>query len=457
MLKNSVREADAAHLVHPSTDMRRHEEVGPRIITRGSGVHVYDGEGREYIDGLGGLWSVAVGYSEQRLVDAAVRQMGTLPFYHLFMHKTTEPSALLAEKLASMAPGDLNHVFFTNSGSEANDTAIKIAWYYNNALGRERKKKFISRIGAYHGVTIGAGSLTGLQVNQKGFDLPLDFVRHVSSPHFYRFGQPGESEDDFAARLAAELEEVILAEGPENVAAFIGEPLMGSGGVIVPPRGYWPRIQAICRKHDVLVIADEVITGFGRLGTMFGCAEFDIEPDMMICSKQLTSSYQPLGAVMFSDRIYEAVADYSARLGVFAHGFTASGHPVATAVALENLAIIEERGLVDNARAVGAHMRAGLERFLDHPLVGEVRGLGLIAAVELVVDKATRRPFEPLGKVGRQVFEKAHSHGLITRAVGDSIAFCPPLIITEAEVDEMLRRFGATLDDVHGWVTAGMP
>jgi len=457
MLTNSLHSKDIAHQIHPATNMRRHERVGPIVIDRGSGIYVYDDEGREYIEGLAGLWSVGVGFGEKRLVDAAARQMSKLPYYHIFTHKTHEPSTLLAEKLVSLAPEGLQHVFFTNSGGEANDSAIKFVWYYNNALGRPEKKKFISRQNAYHGITIAAGSLTGLQVNQRGFDLPLPFARHVSAPHYYRNGLPGESEADFVERLATELETMILDEGPDTVAAFIGEPLMGAGGVIVPPQGYWKRIQEVCRKYEVLVIADEVINGFGRLGTMFGCDTFGIKPDILVCSKQITSSYQPLAAVLLSDTIYQAMADQSDRLGTFGHGYTTGAHPVATAVALENLAIIEERGLVANAAEVGAHMRAGLARFADHPLVGEVRGRGLIAAVELVADKATKARFDPVGKVGMKVFNRAHDHGLIIRAIGDSIAFCPPMIITTAQVDEMLKRFAATLEDVASWVAAGLP
>jgi 4-aminobutyrate--pyruvate transaminase len=457
MLTNSLQSKDIAHQIHPATNLRRHERVGPIVIDRGSGIYVYDDEGREYIEGLAGLWSVAVGFGEKRLVEAATRQMSKLPYYHIFTHKTNETSTLLAEKLVSLAPAGLKHVFFTNSGGEANDTVVKFVWYYNNALGRPEKKKFIARQGGYHGITLAAGSLTGLQVNQKGFDLPLPFVRHASSPHHYRNALPGESEEAFAERLAAELEKMILDEGPETVAAFIGEPLMGAGGVIVPPNTYWDRVQEVCRKYDVLIVADEVINGFGRLGTMFGCDSFGIKPDILVCSKQITSSYLPLAAVLISDAIYQAMADQSDRLGTFGHGYTTSAHPVTTAVALENLAIIEERGLVNNAREVGVHMRAGLARFADHRLVGEVRGKGLIAAVELVADKSTKARFEPVGKVGMRFFERAHDHGLIARAMGDSIALCPPMIITSAQVDEMLRRFAATLEDVRAWVAAGMP
>jgi 4-aminobutyrate--pyruvate transaminase len=456
-LPNSLHARDVAYVLHPYTNARRHERLGPMVIDHGKGVFVYDDQGREYIEAMAGLWSVAVGFGEPRLVEAAAKQMSKLPFYHTFSHKSHEPSIDLAEKLVKMAPEGLDHVFFTNSGSEANDTVVKIVWYYNNAIGRPEKKKFIARNGGYHGITIASGSLTGLQVNQRGFDLPLDFVRHVTCPHHYRFAEPGESEEAFADRLAAELEATILAEGPETVAAFIGEPVMGAGGVLVPPATYWEKVQAVCRKYDVLVVADEVINGIGRVGTLFACETYGIKPDILVLSKQITSSYQPLAAVLFSDAIYQGVADQSERLGTFGHGFTTSGHPVATAVAMENLAIIEERGLVENVAVVGPRLQKALRKFADHPLVGEVRGVGLIAAVELVADKKTKAKFDPLGKVALYLFERAQEHGVILRAIQDHIAFCPPLIVTPEQIDQIVERFGAALEETEAWVAAGMP
>jgi len=457
ILPNSVQARDIAYHLHPYTNARRHEQTGPIVIDRGSGIYVYDDQGREYIEAMAGLWSVAVGFGEKRLVEAATRQMDRLPYYHVFSHKSHEPAVDLAERLIKMSPKGLDRVFFTNSGSEANDSVVKFVWYYNNSVGRPKKKKFIGRIGGYHGITIASGSLTGLPVNQRGFDLPLTQMKHVSCPHYYRFAREGESEDAFSDRLAEELEATILTEGAETVAAFIGEPVMGAGGVIVPPRGYWQKIQAVCRAHDVLVVADEVITGFGRLGTMFACNHYGISPDILVVSKQITSSYQPLAAVLVSDKLYQGIADESDRLGTFGHGFTGSAHPVATAVALENLDIIEECGLVANAAKVGAHMQEALRAFALHPLVGEVRGLGLIAAVELVADKVTKARFDPPGKVGAYVFAKGHEHGLIIRAIQDQIAFCPPLIITEAQVDDMVARFARTLENTSLWVAAGTP
>jgi 4-aminobutyrate--pyruvate transaminase len=373
--------------------------------------------------------------------------MAKLPYYHTFSHKTNEPSVELAERLVKMTPARLRRAFFTNSGSEANDSVIKMVWYYNNARGLRQKKKFISRFNAYHGITIASGSLTGLPTNHRDFDLPFVPVRHVTCPHHYRYAEQGETEEAFADRLASELEAVILEEGPETVAAFIGEPLMGAGGVIPPPATYWEKIQAVCRQYDVLIVADEVINGFGRLGTMFACDYYGIDPDIMVLSKQITSSYQPLAAVMISHELYEGIADNTGRIGTFGHGFTASGHPVPAAVALENLKIIEEKNLVENARRVGEVMQDELRALADHSLIGEVRGVGLIAGVELVADKVTKAKFNPVGKVGAQVFSRAHENGLIIRAIGDTIAFCPPLIITEDQVREMVGRFKVTLDE----------
>ena len=450
-LPNSASARDVSFLLHPYTDARRHEATGPIVISRGEGIYVFDDAGHRYLEAMSGLWSVAVGFGEKRLVEAATKQLGTLPFYHTFSHKSNAPAVNLAERLVAVSPDRLRHAFFTNSGSEANDTVVKMVWYYNNALRRPRKKKFIARRKGYHGVTVASASLTGLPVNHLDFDLPAIPVHHLTCPHFYRFGLPDETEDAFSDRLAAELESLIEVEGAETIAAFIGEPLMGAGGVIPPPAGYWAKIQAICRRHDILIVADEVINAFGRLGTMFGCEHFEIDPDILVVSKQLTSSYLPLAAVLISDDIYAGIADNSSRLKTFGHGYTTTGHPVACAVALENLAIIQERGLVANAKAMGALMHRELDRFRDHPLVGEVRGVGLIAGVELVADKATKAPFDPLGQIGGEFFRRAHRHGLIIRAIGDTIAFCPPLIISEPEVLDMVQRFAATLDDVTHW------
>jgi len=441
---NSLAARDIAYYFHPATNARKHEQVGPMMIERGQGVRVWDDQGKEYIEGLAGLWSVAVGFGEERLVKAAAEQMAKLPFYHSFSHKSHPSATKLAERLVKLAPG-MSKAHFTSSGAEANDLVIKMVWYYNNALGRPQKKKFIARQKGYHGVTLGAGSLTGMPNFHREFDLPLPFVRHLTCPNLWRFGLPGESEEAFATRLAEELEAMILAEGPDTVAAFIGEPVMGAGGVMPPPHTYWEKMQAVCRKYDVLVVADEVITGFGRTGNWFGCQTYNFEPDFMVVSKALTSSYFPLTAVLFTDKIYQTLADNSAKIGVFAHGFTASGHPVGTAIALENLDIIEEKDLVGAVRRLAPQFQERLRGFLWHPLVGEARGVGLIGALEMVADKATKAPFDPPGSCGARLIELCHEEGLIIRAIGDVMAFCPPLIISPADIDEMFDRFGRAL------------
>lgn len=447
-LSNSLAALDAAHQLHPFTDARALEQNGPLIIERGDGIHVYDSNGKKYIEGMSGLWSVAVGFSEPRLIEAAREQMELLPYYHTFSAKSHEPAIRLSEKLTDMAPEGLTHVSWCSSGSEGNDTVVKLVWYYNNALGRRDKKKFLARNNAYHGITMASGSLTGIKADHDDFDLPILPVVRLTCPHFYREGRPGETEADFTARLLAELEEAIAREGADTIAAFIGEPVMGAGGVIVPPAGYWPGVEAICRKNDILIVADEVINGFGRLGTPFGAEKMGFTPDIMTVSKQITSSYMPLAGVVFSNAIYQAVADNSHRLGTFGHGYTASGHPVATAVALENLKIIEERDLIGNAARLEARFQGGLRALADHPLVGEARGVGLMGAVEIVADKATKAAYPKEAGFAAIATRVSHEEGLILRVIGNSLALCPPLIVTEADVDEILRLLGVILDRI---------
>jgi 4-aminobutyrate--pyruvate transaminase len=442
--------SDIAHSMHPYTNMRLHEEKGPMIMAEGNGARVTDSEGKEYIEGLAGLWSVAVGFSETRLADAAYAQLKRLPYYHSFAHKAHEPSIRLAEKLVEMTPEGLNRVFFTNSGSEANDTVVKMAWFLNNGLGRPEKKKFLSRTKAYHGITIASGSLTGLAGNQKDFDLPAIPVTHLSCPHFWRYGEEGETEAQFTARLLKELEDTIIAEGPETIAAFIGEPVMGAGGVMTPPEGYWPGVAEICHKYDILIVSDEVINGFGRTGARFGCEKYGFTPDILVTSKQLTSSYMPLAAIVVNDKVYNAIADNTAKLGNFGHGFTGTGHPVACAVGLENLNIIEERDLMGNAKRLEPLFQDGLRAFADHPLIGEIRGVGLIAGLEMA-DKKTKQPFGKPGTVAAKVVALAAEEGLICRNVYDTVALCPPLIVTEDDVREIHTRLGRALDRALEW------
>jgi len=453
MTANSSAARDMAFALHGYTDLRMHERNGPMIISRGKGVRVWDEHGRDYIESMAGLWCASLGFDEPRLVDAAIKQMRTLPFYHSFTAKSHEPLIELSEMLIERAPlssdgARMSKVFFANSGSEANDSVIKIVWYLNNALGRPAKKKIISRIKGYHGVTVASASLTGLPNNHRSFDLPIARILHTATPHHYHGAHEGESEEAFAERLAAELEALILREGPETVAAFIAEPVMGAGGVIVPPRTYFARVQEVLKRHDVLMIADEVICGFGRTGSYWGCETFDIAPDILTCAKALSSAYLPISAVLVNDRVFQGLADESHSIGTFGHGFTYSGHPVAAAVAIEALKIYDERRVVANAAVVGSHLQTELRRrFTDHPLVGEVRGVGLMAACELVEDKAARRNFAPTAKVGARLVKLAEAEGLICRTLpSDTIAFSPPLIITEAEIDETLERFGNALN-----------
>jgi 4-aminobutyrate--pyruvate transaminase len=379
--------------------------------------------------------------------------MCELPFYHSFAGKVPAIATELAERLIGIAPAGMGKVLFANSGSEANDTAIKLAWYVNNALGRPQKKKIISRQRAYHGVTIATASLTGLAFAHEDFDLPIARILHTDCPHYYRGAQPGENEEAFAARLAGSLEGLILREGPDTVAAFFAEPVMGAGGVIVPPATYFDRIQPILKKYDILFVVDEVICGFGRTGNMFGAQTFDLQPDIMTLAKALSAGYQPISANLVTNKLYETLVAQSDKLGIFGHGYTYSGHPVPAAVALETLKIYEERDIVAQVRRVGPRMQAGIRGYADHPLIGEARGIGLIGAVEVVRDKAAKQSFDPKAGVAAYLVRRAQHHGAILRNMpGDIVAFSPPLIISEAEIDEMLSCFGRALDDTWAMV-----
>ena len=447
---NSAAARDVAHVLHPYTDLVAHQQAGPLVISRGEGVRVWDDSGKEYIESVAGLWCASLGFSNERLAKAAYDQMMKLPFYHSFTAKSHEPLIDLSEMLIQRAPVPMSKVFFANSGSEANDTAIKMVWYYNNALGRHAKKKMIGRIKGYHGITIAAGSLTGLPANHRSFDIPLPGFLHTMTPHFYHAGLENETEEQFATRCADELDRLITAEGPDTVAAMIAEPIMGAGGVIVPPKGYFRKIKAVLDKHDVLLIADEVICGFGRTGNYWGTETMGMQPDIITCAKALSSSYLPISAVMVNEKVFQGLAKQSHEIGTFGHGYTYSGHPVPAAVAIETLKIYDELDIVAHVRTVGAHFQRALrDRFQDHELVGEVRGTGLIAAIELVADKAARRNFPAAMKIGGRMTKLCEAHGVISRSVmDDGIVFSPPLIITEAEIDEMLARMGRALDDL---------
>ena len=445
---NSAAARDIASVLHPYTDLKTHLTAGPVVISRGKGVRVWDDAGKDYIESVAGLWCASLGFDNERLVQAAVAQMRKLPFYHAFTAKSHEPMIDLAEMLLERAPLPMSKVFFANSGSEANDSAIKMVWYLNNALGRPTKKKMIGRVKGYHGITIGSASLTGLPANHRSFDLPLPGFVHTITPHFYHGALPGETEDAFATRCADELEKLILAEGPDTVAAMWAEPIMGAGGVIVPPRGYFPKIQAVLRKYDVLLVVDEVICGFWRTGNYWGSQTLDIQPDILVCAKALSAAYLPISAVMVNQRVFDALADESNVIGTFGHGFTYSGHPVPAAVAIETLKIYDETDMGGHVGRVGPYLQAALRhRFADHELVGEVRGTGLIAAMELVADKHNRTNFDPRMKIGPRLTKIMEENGVIGRAsMNDTLCFSPPLIISEAEIDEMLDRVAKALD-----------
>ncbi len=446
MNSNSLHARDIASLVHQQTDLDRHSQEGSILIDHGEGCRVWDTEGREYIEAMAGLWCASLGFSERRLADAAHRQMLKLPYYHTFFAKGHEPAVELAERVLALAPPGMARVLFQCSGSEANDAAIKLAWNYWGVHGQPERRKIIGRVRGYHGNTVATVSLSGQPHMHQGFGLPLPGFLHADNPNYYRFHEEGETEEAFSDRMAANLEALIQAEGSSTIAAFFGEPVQGGGGAITPPRGYWEAIQAVLRRHDILLVADEVICGFGRTGAMWGSETYGIQPDMISCAKQLSAGYQPISGLLINTRVHEALLEASRRYGSFGHGFTYGGHPVACAVAIETLKIYEERDIIGHVQDLAPVFLAGLEAFRDHPLVGDVRGVGLIAGVELMADKARREPFAAAAGVGARVMTACEREGLIVRAIGDRIAFTPPLILDRAEAGELCARFGRGLD-----------
>ncbi|MBJ3774984.1 aminotransferase [Acuticoccus mangrovi] len=444
----SLEDLDRENIFHPFTLPSEHMAHGPKIMVKGQGVRLTDNHGTVYLDGLAGLWCVNAGYGRQEIVDAIAKQAALLPYYHSFASMGTEPGVYTADTVRRMVPGNMARVLFGCSGSDANDTQVKLAWYYNNLKGRPQKKKIIARDRAYHGVTVASGSLTGLPTVHKAFDLPLPQVVRVRCPHFYREAEAGESEEAFADRLAAELEATIEAEGADTIAAFIAEPVMGAGGVIVPPKGYFEKVQKILKANDILFIADEVICGFGRLGTPFGSDYFGIVPDMISVAKGITSGYQPLSAVIVCEEVWSTILESSDYLGTFGHGYTYTNHPIACAAANANIELMEREKLFDNAATAGAHFHAALHsRLGDHPAVGEIRGVGLMGAVELVADRATKRSFEPAAGIAKKVQADALARGLILRPMmNDSLAFSPPLCLTTTEADEIVDILAASIE-----------
>ncbi|MGB1256601.1 MAG: aspartate aminotransferase family protein [Thiolinea sp.] len=435
---------DAAHHLHPFTDTKELNEKGARIITKGEGVYIYDADGNKYLDGMAGLWCMAVGYGQQSVVDAVSAQMQELPYYNTFFQTSHPPALKLAERLAKVTPEHINHVFFTGSGSESNDTVVRMVRHYWATKGQPDKKTIISRKNAYHGSTMAGASLGGMKYMHEQGDLPIPGIQHIDQPYWYAEGGDSDPES-FGLARAQELETKILELGAENVAAFIGEPVQGAGGVIIPPDSYWPEIQRICDKYDILLIADEVITGFGRTGEWFASTRFGIKPDIISIAKAVTSGYLPLGGVLLGERVANVLINEG---GELQHGYTYSGHPASCAAALAVLDIMETRDIPNYIKHdIGPYMQ---ERWLalgEHPLVGESRMIGLMGALELTPDKAARAPFAVKGgKVGMLCREHCFNNGLVMRATGDTMIISPPMVITHAEVDELITKAKIALD-----------
>ncbi|MBO0906239.1 aminotransferase [Jiella sonneratiae] len=446
--RDSAASLDAAHQVHPHTNLRAHLALGPTMFVRGSGIHVYDDEGKEYIEGAAALWCASLGFGSERLAEVARKAITEIGYYHNFRGSGTPAAGVLSAKLAAIAPEGMDKVLLQSSGTEANDTAIKLVWYYWHARGEPQRRKIISRRQAYHGTGTLTSCLTAKDNFHQGFGLPFEGFLYVTQPYHYRLAEPGESEEAFSTRLAEEIEALILKEGPETVAAFWAEPVMGSGGVITPPAGYFQKVQAVLDRYGILFVADEVICGFGRTGEMWGSQTYGIRPDLICSAKALSAAVIPISAVIIADRVFEAMLEQSDRFGSFTHGYTYSGHPVACAVASEVLTIYEEMDLVGHVKAIEPTFLQGFAELEDHPLVGASGGVGLIGAVEIVADKASKALHDPRLNVMPRLDAATRGHGLITRLIGNRIALSPPQIITEAETREMFARLRHALDDV---------
>ena len=443
---------DIETVLHPYTNLARHRQVGPLILNEGRGIYLYDDKGKRYIEALAGLWCTALGYGNGEIADAASAAMRKLSFTSVFGGKSHDGVIELSEKLKEISPIPASKILFGASGSEANDMQVKLTWYYNNALGRPNKKKIIARLRGYHGVTVASGSLTGLPMVHTDFDLPIKNVLHTSCPHYYRNGQDGETEEQFTSRMAQDLDDMIQREGPDTVAAFIAEPVMGAGGVVVPPQGYFAKINTVLAKYDVRFIADEVICGFGRTGNWFGTQTYGMKATSISMAKAITSAYFPMSAMTVEEDLYQAMVEESKKIGTFGHGYTYTAHPVGCAVALKTIEIYEREKIVEHVRKVAPVFLARLQKLGEHPLVGEARGVGLIGALELVADKNTKRAFDPKKSVGAACVNFLQELGLINRAMGDSVAFCPPLIITTDEIHEMFDMVEKALDLTEAWV-----
>ncbi|WP_103173883.1 aminotransferase [Paracoccus sp. SY] len=439
-----IADMDRRSVLHPFTqlkDFATGKTGDPTIVTGGKGIRIQDAKGNQLIDAFAGLYCVNIGYGRDEVAEAISRQAYQLAYYHSYAAHTTEELARLSDRLVRMAPGKMSKVFYGMSGSDANETQAKLVWYYNNLRGKPGKKKIISRERGYHGCSVISGSMTGMSFYHDHMDLPMGLIKHTGAPHHYWGAEPGETELQFSARRAQELEDLILREGPDTVGAFIGEPVLGTGGITPPPEGYWAAIQAVLRKHDVLLIADEVVTGFGRTGAMFGSIQYGMEPDLITVAKGLTSAYVPLSAAIVGEKVYQVMEDAADRIGSFSHGYTYSGHPIGAACANAVLDIVEREDLPGNARITGEYFQAELRKaFAQMPIVGEVRGVGLMGAVEFVADREKKTRFDAGLKVGARISAAARARGLIARAMphGDILGFAPPLVVTREEVDQIV-------------------
>ena len=446
--KNFDLEAlDRDYLFLPITNLKNHITQDVLILERGEGIYIFDKDGKKYIDGLAGLWCTSLGHGVTELADAAKEQMSKLGYSTLFASKSHEPAILLAEKLIEMSPFSSGKVFFGLSGSDSNDTQYKLFTYANNKLGKEKKKKMIARKKGYHGVTVTSASMTGLPNQHKLFDLPQENFIHTETPHYFKEGKEGETEENYVRRLSETLEKTILDEGPESIAAMIAEPLMGAGGGILPPKGYFPAIQDVLDKFDIPLIVDEVVTAFGRTGNAFGSETYEIKPTSMTIAKALSSGYIPISAVIVNDELFEPIKEASGDIGVFGHGYTYSGHPVSCAVALKTLEIYERDKVFEHANKAGDYFQTSISKLNEEEFVGEVRGIGLIAGVELYKDPKNKTPFEEVGKAGKLLSDVCQSNGLIVRPILDTIALCPPLIISEKEIDELTEKLRKSLQE----------
>ena len=445
---DALLKADQRTILHPATSIVALENDGPSIIQSAKGLYITDHNGQKVLDGISGLWCTNLGHGREELANTMADAIKHLDYFHTFNGYSNEAQILLSEQLIAMAPDSLSHVFFGCSGSDANDTLIKIAWQYQITRGKPKKNKVISRWQAYHGTSISTASLTGLKGFHKAFNLPLDFVLHTETPHFYTHGKEGESEIEYTQRLLNSLRTMIESEGADTIAAFIGEPIMGAGGVITPPTGYWQGVQEICKEYDILLIADEVVCGYGRTGTSFGSEHYDFKPDMMATAKGLTSGVFPMSAAFVSSEIHDVMRQASKDYGGFSHGYTYSGHPVGSAVALKVLEIIQREKLIENSRDVGAYLHQKLhETFDDHPHVGEIRGQGLLAAVQLIQDKEQKIFFPVNKKLPASMSKACYEKGVIVRplpSVG-ALALSPPLTIQKSDVDIIVNKMSAAL------------